>query len=81
MRLVAGEIVQYGLVTLTPGGAVNDPALGPCWRGQHKIGTARGQRGLELAADELGQGRLWNQIALAGGEPIPPVVRYTATCH
>ena len=52
---VAGEIVEHGLLALTPDGAVDDPGLGPSRGGQDQAGAAFGQGSSELAAYELGE--------------------------
>jgi hypothetical protein len=52
---VAGEIVEHGLLTLTPSGAMDDPRFGPNGLRQNQVGSACREPRPELAAHELGQ--------------------------
>jgi hypothetical protein len=55
---VASQVSQHGVFTLTPAGDPDNPGLRPGAGGDDEVGPLPGKVGLELAAHELGDGRL-----------------------
>ncbi len=52
---VAGEVVEHGLLAVSPGRAMDDLGFGPSCGGEDQVRTARREAGPELAAHELGE--------------------------
>jgi hypothetical protein len=70
---VAGEIVDHSLLALAPQGAMDDPRLAPGDGGDDEAGTLAGERRLELAAHQLGEGFDREEERLARREPIAAI--------
>jgi len=75
---VACEIVEHGLLALTPGRAVDDPGLGPDGVGNNEVGATVCEPVAELATHELGERLDRNQEAAARRMPQMAVIRDVA---
>src|SRR5258708_34510843 len=75
---VAGEVIEHGLLALAPWGAMDDPGLAPGGVGDGEVRAFVGERRLELAAHQLGQGLDREEEGLAGGVPITAIGRNAA---
>src|SRR5258708_24676601 len=67
---VAGEVIEHGLLALTPWGAMDDPGLAPGGVGDGEVRAFAGERRLELAAHPLGPGLDREDESLAGAGPM-----------
>lgn len=67
---IAREVFKHGLLALSPHRAVDDPWSGPCGLGQNQVGTALVERRPELAAEQFGQGLLWDKEGVARRIPV-----------
>src|SRR5262249_35051597 len=76
---VAREVAEEGVFSLAPTGDLDNPRRGPDGRWDDQIGTLLCKPGLELAAHELGDGRLRGEVGGACGMPTSVVARDAAT--
>src|SRR5580700_4304355 len=76
---IARVLFKYGLLALSPDRAMDDPWLGPCGLWQNQVGTAFLERGPELAAEQFGQGLLWDEEGVARRIPVVAVIGYATS--
>jgi hypothetical protein len=71
---IAREVFKYGLLALSPHRAMDDPRSGPYGLGQNQVGAALLERRPELAAEQFGQGLLWDEEGVARRIPVVAVI-------